>query len=147
MAIRIPAEWEPHACCWMAWAVHKEWGNVVSKVKHELKQVMQTIARFEPVRVLAPRGPNLHEARARICELAKRTVIGAPVDDIWMRDIAPIFAWRRGEVIAIDFNFNGWGNTKQRPTRSGDRLAAMAGEIFGVRGLRPIHCRGWGTDH
>jgi len=21
MTIRIPAEWEPHACCWMAWAM------------------------------------------------------------------------------------------------------------------------------
>ena len=50
-----------------------------------------------------------------------------------MRDIAPIFALRDGEVIAIDLNFNGWGNT--RPSRPGDRLAKTASTIFGVPGI------------
>ena len=109
MITRIPAEWEPHACCWMAWAVHREWGNVVSKVKRELSEVVQTIARYESVCVLAPRGPTLREARREFANCRNATVIGAPVGDIWMCDIAPIFARRRGEVIAIDFNFNGWG--------------------------------------
>ena len=148
MITRISAEWEPHACCWMAWAVHREWGKVVSKVKRELSEVVQTIARYEPIRVLAPCGPTLREARREFATCRNVTVIGAPVDDIWMRDIAPIFAWRRGEAIAIDFNFNGWGNTKQRPTRSGDCLAAMAEKLFGVpQALRPVYCRGWSTDH
>jgi len=54
-------------------------------------------------------------------------VIEAPVDDIWMRDIAPTFALRGNgrdqEIIAIDWNFNGWGGTMERPPRAGDRLA------------------------
>ena len=64
MTIRIPAEWEPHECCWMAWAVHPEWGKAVNKVKRELSEVVQTIARYEPVRVLATHGEALHEAKA-----------------------------------------------------------------------------------
>jgi agmatine deiminase len=63
-------------------------------------------------------------------------VIEAPVDDIWMRDIAPTFALRQDgkarDVVAIDWNFNGWGGTRDRPTRVGDRLAKSAASIFAV---------------
>jgi hypothetical protein len=41
----------------------------------------------------------------------------APADDIWMRDIAPTFAACGDKVVAIDWNFNGWGDTKERPSR------------------------------
>ena len=136
MTIRIPAEWEPHACCWMAWAVHREWGKAVNKVKRELSEVIQTIARYEPVRLLAPRGHAAREARREFSACSNVTVIEAPVDDIWMRDIAPTFALRgrgaRQEVVAIDWNFNAWGATQARPPRPGDRLAKTAASIFGV---------------
>lgn len=98
--IRIPAEWEPHDCCWMAWAVHAEWLDWVAPVKRELTGVIRTISQFEPVRLLTPLD-ELNDARARFggCNIE---IIEAPVDDIWMRDIAPTFALRRNEVIAID---------------------------------------------
>ena len=94
MAIRIPAEWEPHACCWMAWAVHREWGKATCKVKRELSEVVQTIAQYEPVRLLAPSGSAAREARREFSACSNVTVIDAPIDDIWMRDIAPTFALR-----------------------------------------------------
>ena len=134
--MRIPAEWEPHASCWMAWAVHAEWGKAVGKVKRELSEVIRTIARFEPVRVLAPRGRTLREAQVEFAACPNVTVIDAPVDDFWMRDIAPTFAVRGSkaaqEIVAIDWNFNGWGGTADRPPRAGDRLARAAAPIFGV---------------
>jgi agmatine deiminase len=69
----------------------------------------------------------LREARRTFASCANVTVIEAPVDDIWMRDIAPTFAWRskgdRRKLVAIDWNFNGWGGTSERPLRRGDRLA------------------------
>lgn len=136
MKIRIPAEFEPHACCYFAWAVHSEWGKKVNKVKAELGEVIHTVARFEPVRLLAPAGPALHEARREFSRCRNITVIEAPVDDIWMRDIAPTFALRGNgsaqEVVAIDWNFNAWGATKHRPPRPGDRLTSAAASIFGV---------------
>lgn len=136
MTIRIPAEWEPHACCWMAWAVHPEWGKVTNKVKRELSEVVQTIARYEPVRVLAPHGNALREAQREFSACSNVIVVEAPVDDIWMRDIAPTFALRSNgsdqEVIAIDWNFNAWGRTKERRLRHGDKLARRAKSIFGA---------------
>ena len=136
MTIRIPAEWEPHACCWMAWAVHREWGKAVNKVKRELREVVQTIARYEPARLLAPHGGAAREARRECSTCSNVTVIEAPVDDIWMRDIAPSFALSgrgaRQEVVAIDWNFNAWGATQAQRQRPGDRLAKTATSIFGV---------------
>jgi agmatine deiminase len=134
--IRIPAEWEPHECCWMAWAVDPRDWDAVKKIKRELSEVIQTIARYEPVRVLALRGPALREARREFSSCFNVTVIEAPVDDIWMCDIAPTFAWHgnghKQELAAIDWNFNGWGGTKDRLARPGDQLARAASSIFGV---------------
>lgn len=121
----------------MAWAVHKEWGSAANKVKRELSEVVQTISLYEPVRVLASRGFALCEARREFSGCSNVTVIEAPVDDIWMRDIAPTFAIRKtthkSEIVAIDWNFNGWGRTKDRPPRQGDQLATTAKSIFGVQ--------------
>lgn len=47
----------------MAWAVHPERGKVTNKIKRELSEVIHTIAEYEPVRVLAPRGQALREAQ------------------------------------------------------------------------------------
>lgn len=131
---RIPAEWEPHECCWMAWAVHREWGEATNLVKRELSQVIQTIARYEPVRVLASRGNGANEARREFSSCKNIAVVEAPVDDIWMRDIAPSFGFRQNgrlqEVVSIDWNFNAWG--KSRVSRRGDQLAKTAASIFGV---------------
>lgn len=121
--IRIPAAWETHSCCWMAWAVHPEWREQAEPVKRELREIIVTIAQFEPVRVLVPPdqindaqhqsfGPNVE-------------IIEARVDDIWMRDIAPTFALSESGLIAVDWNFNGWGSTSARPARPGDRLAGL----------------------
>jgi agmatine deiminase len=112
----------------MARAVHPEWLGWVDQVKSELGQVICTIAEFETVRLLTP-SHELAEAKARF---AGRNVeiIEAPVDDIWMRDIAPTFALRSNKVVAIDWNFNGWGSTKERPAHQPDHRA----DAFG-RGL------------
>ncbi len=76
MIIRIPAEWEPHDCCWMAWAVHCEWNKATAnKIKRNLSEVVQTIARYEPVRVLARRGFYYREARREFAGCPNVTVI------------------------------------------------------------------------
>lgn len=129
-SIRMPAEWEQHSCCWMAWAVHREWADWVASVKSELSEVIRTIATFESVRLLTSRH-ELAEARSRFAG-GNIEIIEAPVDDIWMRDIAPTFALSCERVVAIDWNFNGWGNTKERPSRPGDQLAKIAEAVFGV---------------
>jgi agmatine deiminase len=121
----------------MAWAVHREWDRkTASRIKRDLSLVAQTISRYEPVRMMAPRGTALREASNEFGNLANITVVEAPVDDFWMRDVMPTFALRREgraeQVVAIDWNFNGWGGGPDRPLRAGDNLAKTAASIFGV---------------
>lgn len=121
----------------MAWAVHREWSaRDAARIKRDLTKVVHAIARFEPVRLLAPRGREFREACKRFSGCSTVTVIEAPVDDFWMRDIMPTFAIRTDsphrQVVAIDWNFNAWGGTPDRPVRRGDQLAKVAASIFGV---------------
>lgn len=114
----------------MAWAVHSEWGRFVDEVKQELREIIATVAEYETVKLLTPPdqitdaqhqsfGPNVE-------------ILPAPVDDIWMRDIAPTFALRGNETVAIDWNFNGWGSTSERRSRPGDRLAGRLAASIGI---------------
>ena len=131
MNIRIPAEWEPHACCWMAWAAQREeWRDWIHVVRNELAAVIEAVAEFEPVRLLTPLD-QIAEACTRFSG-SNVEIVEASVDDVWMRDIAPTFGVRGEEVVAIDWNFNGWGCTKERPGRPGDQLAKNSESIFGV---------------
>jgi agmatine deiminase len=124
---RMVADAERHSCCYLAWAVHAEWGRAASKVKIELSRVIGIIAQYESVRLLVS-SDCLDDARQQSFSRCVE-IIEAPVDDIWMRDIAPTFG-RRGDLpLAIDWNFNGWGSTRKRRARLGDRLAKAA--VFG----------------
>lgn len=130
LEIKIPAEWEPHAFCFMAWAVHREWGADVDNVKRELRELISTVSQYEPVRLLVP--PDLIAEAQRQNFSNNVEIIAAPVDDIWMRDILPTFAWGDGAPIAIDWNFNSWGSTSLRPPRSGDRLGGFVASTIGL---------------
>jgi agmatine deiminase len=145
--IRMPADWERHSFCWMALAFHCEWGRSAKDVKRELRAVVATIAEFEPVRLLTPTD-QLDEVKRQSLG-SNVEIIQAPVSDIWMRDIAPTFALRGGEIVAIDWNFNSWGSTLDRPARPGDKLATEAAAIFGEdRISAPFVAEGgaFGTD-
>src|SRR5262245_49188443 len=112
-AIRIPAEWEPHACCWMAWAVDPtEWRAWTEAAETELATVVRAIAKHEPVRLLTP--THKCQEAGQLFSRDNVEIVDAPVGDIWMRDIAPIFALEGNKVVAIDLNFNAWGNTRDR---------------------------------
>ena len=118
--IILNADWHKHSCCYLAWAVHPEWGRSVRDVKAQLRSVVATIAEYEPVRLLAP-PDQIDEAKLQSFG-PNVEIIEAPVDDIWMRDIAPTFGQRGNEIVAIDWNFNGWGSTRRRRARPGDSL-------------------------
>lgn len=124
--IRVPADFEPHERTIMAWAVHREWGGDRERVERELETVIRTIAEDEPVMLLTP--PDLAGAATLRGLGPEVEIVPAPVDDVWMRDIAPVFAKRGDDTVAIDFNFNGWDGS--RGARPGDRLART--HDFGV---------------
>jgi agmatine deiminase len=125
----MPAEWAEHAGCWMGWPKRPAtWGEHLEGAREDYVRVARTIARFEPVTMLAD--PAHAEAATLRCGPTVR-VLGVPLDDSWLRDSGPTFLRDpAGHKAAAVFTFNAWGE-KFRPydqdAAVGARVAALAG--------------------
>ena len=105
----MPAEWQPHAATWMAWPHDDEqWIGMLEPVRREFTTLVETIARFEPVNLLVADDESEQDARARLSARAV-TMHRVPHQDLWLRDSGPIFVARDGELLLVDWEFNGWG--------------------------------------
>ncbi|MFE6068478.1 agmatine/peptidylarginine deiminase [Streptomyces sp. NPDC056525] len=129
-AFRMPAEWDEHEGCLMAWPTRPDlWGSVLNDVKEEYANVARAIAEFEPVTMVAPLGHG-DDARAH-CGRGI-TVVELPLDDSWFRDSAPLFVLDGdGRRAGVDFRFNAWGR-KHHPYDSDDRISGLLLEHLGV---------------
>lgn len=109
---RFPAEFEPQEAVWMAWPTYE------NKAGHSSADVIVSIsdalAGHTKVALLAQ-----NEAEKQVITSAFEaarvkhdhvTLYAVPHDDIWIRDMGPIFVQRRGGGLAmIDYIFNSWG--------------------------------------
>lgn len=111
----MPDESAPHERTWMAFgASRKIWGKrLLPEVRRNIALIAETISEFEPVTMLVREGEM-----ALAKEMVRSTKVHfepCPLDDLWMRDTAPLFVLNEaGEKAAVGFNFNGWG--KNKPT-------------------------------
>jgi agmatine deiminase len=124
----MPAEWAPHDGCWMAWPKRVElWGDHFEAARRDYARVAQTIARFEPLTMIAD--PSHEEDARRLCG-SSVNVHTLPLDDSWLRDSAPtIVVHRDGRRAAAAFTFNAWGGKyppHDQDAMLGERLAALA---------------------
>jgi agmatine deiminase len=110
---RMPAEWERHARCWMAWPDRLDlWGEGLAGTQQAYAEVARAIAAFEPVTMIA--NPDALQNAARSCGPGVDT-LGLPIDDAWLRDTGPAFLVRGdGGQAASAWHFNGWGGSFDR---------------------------------
>ena len=107
VAVCMPAEWEPHACTWMAWPPPAVWGDRLATVEGEYAAVAHAIRGFEPVRVVADPSAAAH---ARALLGSDIDVVELPIDDAWLRDSGPSFVRLPDRGLAgVCWRFNGWG--------------------------------------
>ena len=105
----MPAEWHPHAGCWMAWPCHKEsWAKVgLQKARVAYTMVAQAIAHYEPVTMLV-NPDDLDEAK-RLCGDSIH-LIPLAINDSWTRDTGPTFLLNAaGDIAGVDWIHNAWG--------------------------------------
>src|SRR5579864_1652383 len=124
----MPAEWAPHSGCWMVWPKRVSiWHGHIEGARDDFATVAQTIARFEPLTLLADPA-HVAQASSR-CGSTVR-VIGVPMDDSWLRDSGPTFVLgATGQRAASVFTFNAWGAKCQpfdQDAAVGARVAALA---------------------
>jgi agmatine deiminase len=105
---RMPAEWAPHECCWMAWPSRADqWPDGLAGAQRTYAAVAQAIRRFEIVRMVVE--PHCTEEARDLCG-ADIELVPFPIDDPWMRDSGPTFLTRAdGARAGTAWRFNSWG--------------------------------------
>ncbi|MFF3093441.1 agmatine/peptidylarginine deiminase [Streptomyces cyaneofuscatus] len=108
---RFGAEWDSHARTFMSWpALESVWEEDLPYVREDIARIARAIAEYEYVVMMAR--PDQRKAAQRACG-SQVEVIPLAVDDMWARDTVPVFVEEGGEVIGVDFNFNGWGEKQE----------------------------------
>ncbi len=104
----MPAEWEPHAGCWMLWPERSDnWRNGAKPAQHAFAAVAKAIALGEPVTVCA--SPMQYAIARELLDPQVR-VVEMTSNDSWIRDCGPSFVVNgKGQVRGVDWRFNAWG--------------------------------------
>lgn len=128
---RMPAEFEPHDGCWMAWPERPDnWRLVAGPAQEAYAAVAEAIAASEPVTMAVS---DAQFERCRSLLSAAIRVVEVSADDAWIRDTGPTFVvdgagGRRG----VDWRFNAWGGREGGlyfPWDRDDRVAAKVLEV------------------
>ena len=126
-----PAEWEPHERCFIGWpATELVSTRLVAAAKTDYALVAKAISDFEPVLVVAR--PGFGRDAAAYCG-RNVEVVELPLGEAWLRDSGPVFASRRDrhELVAVDFLFNGWGETLPASAH-GETIGESLADLLGV---------------
>jgi agmatine deiminase len=151
----MPAEFEPHDGCWMAWPERPDnWRLRAGPAREAFAAVAEAIAASEPL-TMAASPAQFGACRARLPDPVR--VVEIATDDAWMRDTGPTFVVDdRGGRRGVDWRFNAWGGKHGGLYASwerDDRVAARVLEIEGAERYRAplvleggsIHVDGEGT--
>jgi agmatine deiminase len=106
---RMPAEWERHTRCWMAWPCRPEtFAGGIEAAHKAYAEVAQTIAQFEPVTMVCNPADAAEVSLA--CGVGVE-VLPLPISDSWIRDTGPTFVTDdKGAVAGVHWRFNAWGS-------------------------------------
>jgi agmatine deiminase len=111
--LRIPAEWERHDACWVAFPhLEEEWHDMLPNAQEAIVRLCRCIAGpgGEPVRLLVANADVESTARAALGDEPDVSLVRADYGDCWVRDTLPSFGWTEdGRLGALRFRFNGWG--------------------------------------
>jgi agmatine deiminase len=152
---RMPAEFEPHAGCWMIWPERTDnWRRGAKPAQVAYAAVATAIAASEPV-TMGVSDAEFEHCRALLPPSVR--VVELSSDDAWIRDTGPTFVvdgdgGRRG----VDWRFNAWGGLDgglYLPWDRDERVAAKVLEVEAADRYRAplvleggaIHVDGEGT--
>lgn len=137
---RLPAEWEPHERCFVAWPGHETYpAELVPYAKPGWIAAIRAIADFEPVVVVAKPGFGA-EAETELGPAVD--VIELPLHEIWLRDYGPLLVESEEGIAAVDFGFDVWG-ARKRPYDQENALGRHLAEWLDVpRHLAPLVLEG-----
>lgn len=133
MSWTMPVESAPHERLWMAFPHGPNAGDTPAEAAaaHTAwAAVANTASDFEPVTMIVD--PDERDAARRVLSSAV-TLVEAPLDDAWMRDIGPTFVLDdEGRLGAVDWTFNGWGAQDWASWEHDSKIGAIVAELAGA---------------
>ena len=135
--LRIPAEWERHAACWLGFPyLAAEWPGTLDAAQAAIEELCRAIAGpgDEPVRLLVKDEAVESVAQARLGDVSNVELVRFDYGDSWLRDTAPLFGRDEAGVLGgLCFDFNGWGGKYAMPFD--DTLAVRLARRVGARAV------------
>ena len=111
----LPAEWAPQDAILLCWP-HKtmDWGPILAEVEPVFTQIVMTISSTQPVIIIAHdhkhQGDIEQQLQHASANVNNISWLHHSNNDTWCRDFGPIIIQRDAEIIALDYQFNGWGS-------------------------------------
>jgi len=105
---QMPAEWEKQRLVLLSFP-HEETDWVKGGLDAALTpfiRIAQAIAYSQPVIVLCR---NRETVSKHFCSKNNLTFVEIPTNDTWIRDYGYLSVKEQGEIILLDFTFDGWG--------------------------------------
>ncbi|WP_084396232.1 agmatine deiminase family protein [Henriciella aquimarina] len=103
-----PPEWARQSAVWVGWPHLKEaWADDYDGAQREIAALVKALAPVVRVKLVIGAAHSRAEAADQVGELAE--LFDAPMGDIWLRDIGPVFMKYRNRLEGLGFTFNGWG--------------------------------------
>lgn len=105
---RLPAEWEPQHIVQLTFPhLETDWADQLESVLPCFLEIAATVSRFQNVLIVCRDASDL---RSRLYGNTDRIhLMEIPSNDTWARDHGAISIFEDGQVILLDFVFNGWG--------------------------------------
>lgn len=152
----MPSELSEHKCTYLLWPERPDnWRLGAKPAQAAFKQVVETIAKYEPVVLGVNESQYSHVLGMNMKNVH---VVEISNDDSWIRDTgATMVVNGQGEMRAVDWGFNGYGGLVDGiyfPWAQDDEIAAKMANIEGVDRYRTddfvleggsIHSDGEGT--
>jgi len=124
----MPPEWAPHKATWMGFPTGAYPSSGVSSedVFKAWASVANLVVDHEPVHMLC-RPSQLQQAKKYLSSAV--ILHPAEINDAWLRDTGPTWVVDHGQVRAIDWRFNGWGDNTSFDWEADALVASKVAEL------------------
>jgi len=139
---KVPPDTAMHSRTWMAWPWDSRIWNAVPGTNLRLCQqtidrLIRSVLNYESVSLLV-READAASIERRFRQPASHrhqvNIVVAKYNDIWVRDTFPTFALDDNSLVAVSWNFNGWGKRAHSFGSYSDdaRLSASIAQLTGA---------------
>ena len=106
---RLPAEWEAQSAIQLTFPhLHTDWAPILEAVLPCFVEIAETISHFQPVLIVCQEPETLRPLFRNARPEHLRFAV-ADSNDTWARDHGGISVEQDGQMLILDFVFNGWG--------------------------------------